>query len=254
VSARLGVWVARLIALTCCLTWTASPSFALDPRRGLSHYSIDTWREPEGLKQDCVRAIAQTRDGYLWVGTPDGLLRFDGVRFVSFNVDTGSLKDNEVWALKADPAGGLWIASFGGGVAHYKDGRFTSLTTADGLPDDFVWNLDIDSTGDLWISGIQAVYRYSKGKFTTFVYGEGEYRDRLTFVCAGPHGEVYASSARRVYRYVEGRFREEPEVVINQGLISHMCVSPVDGALWIGLNNGILKRLKDGQVTTFGSR
>jgi ligand-binding sensor domain-containing protein len=147
---------------------TATSGLALDPTRGLSQYRIDTWREPEGLQQDCVRAIAQTRDGYLWLGTTGGLLRFDGVRFTPFNVDTGSLKENEVWALKEDRAGGLWIATFGGGVTHYSNGRFTTLTTAEGLPDNFVWNLDIDTAGNVWISGIQAITRYASGKFTTF--------------------------------------------------------------------------------------
>ena len=63
-------------------------------------YGVDFWREAEGLAQSRIRAIAQTRDGYIWLATDGGLVRFNGETFTAFTTETGSLKDNEVWALR----------------------------------------------------------------------------------------------------------------------------------------------------------
>ena len=65
------------------------PLHALDPRKALTQFSSTTWTQEQGLPQDTVRAIAQTPDGYLWVGTDEGLARFDGYDFVTFTKDQG---------------------------------------------------------------------------------------------------------------------------------------------------------------------
>ena len=101
----------------------------------LSQYGIDTWSGSDGLPQIRIRAIVQTRDGYLWLGTANGLVRFDGVNFTTFGIDTSSLKDNEIGSLVQDDEGALWIGTYGGGLTRFKDGQFTTFTTADGLPD-----------------------------------------------------------------------------------------------------------------------
>ena len=77
---------------------------------------IDFWGEAEGLTQSRIRAIVQTRDAYIWLGTDYGLVRFNGTSFTAFTVETGSLRDNEVWAIQEDDEGGLWIGTYGGGL------------------------------------------------------------------------------------------------------------------------------------------
>ena len=109
------------------------------------------WREPEGFGQSRVRAIVQTRDGYIWLGTDGGLVRFNGESFTVFNVQSGSLKDNEVWALQEDANGGLWIGTYSGGLTRLENGRFQTFTTADGLPDDVILSLATDHQGSIWI-------------------------------------------------------------------------------------------------------
>lgn len=88
----------------------------VDWRKTGVDYDLDFWREAEGLPQSRIRAIVQTRDGYLWLGTDNGLVRFNGAGFTAFTVETGSLQDNEVWALQEDDEGGLWIGTYGGGL------------------------------------------------------------------------------------------------------------------------------------------
>ena len=77
---------ARGIAILAILLFGAwTPALALDPSLQPSQYILDNWQIPEGLPQTSVQAIARTPDGYLWVGTQEGLARFDGVRFTVFD-------------------------------------------------------------------------------------------------------------------------------------------------------------------------
>src|SRR6185295_12847503 len=97
-------------------------------------YVRRVWRTQEGLPENRVRAIAQTPDGYLWIGTSGGLARFDGLRFVVFaRFNTPSMTGDDIRALAVGRDGSLWAATDGGGLLHYKDGRFRSFGPNEGL-------------------------------------------------------------------------------------------------------------------------
>lgn len=123
----------------------------LDPDKALTQYSLDAWSTDEGLPQNTVNALVQGRDGYLWLGTYDGLARFDGLRFTVFHRrNTAGLKDNGVRALAEDRDGVLWIGTNGGGVTRYAQGRFEHLATGRSGPDDMVWALCPDREASIW--------------------------------------------------------------------------------------------------------
>src|SRR5271170_4160940 len=83
---------------------------ALDPHRSLDHYGHQVWRTDSGLPQNTVHSILQTRDGYLWLGTEGGLVRFDGIDFVTFDAqNTPQLESDIVYDLFQDGPGTLWI-------------------------------------------------------------------------------------------------------------------------------------------------
>ena len=71
-------------------------ALALDPGKSLTQYSIAVWTQQQGLPQDSVRAITQTSDGYLWLGTDEGLARFDGYEFVTFTKEHSELPSNSI--------------------------------------------------------------------------------------------------------------------------------------------------------------
>lgn len=124
------------------------------PTSIFAQYRFDSWTTENGLPNNWVMAIRQTRDGYLWIATLDGLARFDGVRFRIFNkVNTPGITSNKFSyrGLWEDRSGNLWIATVDGGAIRYHDGVFTSLTTRDGLPDNHVVRIDEDSVGTIWI-------------------------------------------------------------------------------------------------------
>lgn len=135
-------------------------------RNASAEYRFDVWTADSGLPQNSVRAIVQTRDGYLWVGTLDGLARFDGVRFTVFNkANSPGLSGNRVTALYEDPQGNLWIGLDAGGIALYHSGKFTSLNTGEGLPAGAIAMITRDELGETLVCVSANPFRWKQGKF-----------------------------------------------------------------------------------------
>jgi len=140
----------------------------------LPGFHAQTWTTEQGLPGDTVRAVQQTRDGYLWIATQAGLARFDGVRFQVFNQqNVKEFRTNECSELLEDRAGQLWIGTIGGGLVRYAAGKFTSYGRAEGLPTDVVIRLFEDRTGRLWITAYESLTVFEGGKFTTFNTADG---------------------------------------------------------------------------------
>jgi ligand-binding sensor domain-containing protein len=111
-------------------------ALALDSSRELSQFGHEVWLTENGLPQNTVHAIAQTRDGYIWIGTEEGLARFDGVKFSVFDKqNTPAIKSNYIRSLLADRQGALWIGT-AQGLVRMLNGKFTLFTRDDGLPSD----------------------------------------------------------------------------------------------------------------------
>ena len=138
-----------------------SPAMAEEAADPATPFLVRSWQTDQGLPNNTVKAITQTRDGYIWLGTDGGLVRFNGESFTAFTTQTGALKDNEVWALQEDEDGGLWIGTYGSGLVRYKDGIFTQVTTAQGLPDNFICSITEDERGYFWIGSHNGIFRVS---------------------------------------------------------------------------------------------
>src|SRR6476661_1066814 len=109
--------------------------------RTFCQYNFSSWTTDDGLPQNSVYAILQTRDGYLWFTTLDGLVRFDGVSFRSFSKsNTSQLKSNRFNSLLEDGQGDLWIGTDDGGLARYHLSQFLTYTTQEGLPHNAVYD------------------------------------------------------------------------------------------------------------------
>src|SRR5262252_4453631 len=126
-------------------------------------YYFDSWTTDNGLPQNSVNAILQTRDGYLWIATADGLVRYDGARFTVFNQgNTPGINDNRCTRLLEDRAGVLWIVNQFG-LMSYQDGGFHSYTAADGLPEGIFQFFEDKDDGLILISG-RGVYLWRNGR------------------------------------------------------------------------------------------
>ena len=102
----------RIVALALSLLLCPQVITAQDDSRALSRYLSDVWQTEEGLPQNAIQAITQTRDGYLWLSTAHGLVRFDGARFTVFSKgNSAGLPNNRLTILYEDRGGALWIGT-----------------------------------------------------------------------------------------------------------------------------------------------
>jgi signal transduction histidine kinase/ligand-binding sensor domain-containing protein len=143
----------RALAAGVALAWMllASPSrvSALNPALDLNQYSHTAWKIRDGFSKGAIKSIAQTPDGYLWLGTEFGLLRFDGVRAVPWQLPSDQpLPSDDIWSLLVARDGALWVGT-AKGVARWKDGR---LTVYGELAGRIVWRLLEDRQNTVWVS------------------------------------------------------------------------------------------------------
>lgn len=127
-------------------------AYALQCGSAEAQYHFTSWTVENGLPQNSITAIHQSRDGYLWIATLDGLARFDGVRFVVFNRTTSpGISSNRFTALYEDRHGEMWLGTEAGNVTRYAGGRFVSYSDAHGLPMSFVRGFTGDAAGNVWV-------------------------------------------------------------------------------------------------------
>jgi ligand-binding sensor domain-containing protein/signal transduction histidine kinase len=259
---------------------------ALDPGRGLREFGRQVWLSENGLPQNTVQAIAQTPDGYVWIGTQEGLARFDGVKFDIFDKqNTPALKSNDIRCLLVAHDGALWLAtSFG--LVRRQNGQFATLTVNDGLPDNNITKVIEDPAGRIWIATTAAVAVYENGTLKilanragiqalaalndgsvivataagleTFKNDavvppdthDGSTPNNVTALAQDPNGGLWYGTTDGVW---ETRAGKTNVYTTNAGLPNGRvtCVhTDREGTTWVGTSNG-LARLRNGQIETF---
>ena len=229
------------LAAFCALI---QPASALNPRRAMTQYTRTVWTQEHGLPQDTVRAIAQTKDGYLWLGTDEGLAQFDGYDFVVFNKENGALPSNSVGALWAAKDGSLWIGTLGG-LTSYHNGKFTTFTKKDGLSDLSISSITEDPSGAIWVVAGIYVNRFQDGKFASYSPREGLPIQAVRTVYCGHDGSIYVAGFGGVVRHEGDRF------VSVLGPVGDIVVSLLQdrrGDLWVGGSFGLLTRSPEGAL------
>ena len=147
----------------------------LDPQKVLTQYKQDTWQAERGLMQKSVVAIHQNRDGYIWLATLEGLVRFDGLHFRTFNKENSKqLRDNNIKALLEDRKGALWIGTAEGGLSCLKDGKFNTYSLEEHPYIKGISTIFEDRVGALWLGTLdRGISRLKEGKFTTYTTMDG---------------------------------------------------------------------------------
>jgi ligand-binding sensor domain-containing protein/serine phosphatase RsbU (regulator of sigma subunit) len=224
----------------------------LNPAKSLEQYVLDKWQMENGFQQTGVRAMLQTRDGYLWIGAAEGLARFDGARFVVFDKSNMPLKKNGVLSLVEDRAGALWIGTEDG-LLCVREGAFTMYGVKEGLPDYRINALCEDAQGNLWIgTDMGATIRRADGRMTTYTTANGLTNNTVLSFASDKQGGVWIGTsgggvnhwaAGRIEAFVtiEGQFRPyAPE----DGLVGdgvYAMIADGEGRLWLGTSEGLLK-------------
>ena len=125
----------------------------------VSDYVIHVWRAENGLPQNSVTSVLQTRDGYIWIGTYNALARFDGVRFTMYDSsNTHEMRSSRVTGLFEGRDGTLWIGHEDGGVTLYRNGRFEHVKFQSPWDDKGVFHIGEDAAGDIWLASRDCLF------------------------------------------------------------------------------------------------
>jgi len=278
------------VLLTGMLSLWSAPALALDPALDMNQYAHTAWKIRDGFAKGRIASFAQTPDGYLWLGTESGLLRFDGIRNMPWQPPVGtSLPAGRVRTLLASRDGSLWIGTYGG-LASW-DGR--TLRNVPQFDDGYVDTLLQDREGTVWVSGASS----TTGKLCAIrntgiecVGEDGRFGPYVTSVYEDRKGTLWLAAANGLWRWKPGPpqlYTPPAPILGGLQLVSETTTGALlvltrsglqqfvdgkfqpfplpttslpinlfrdrDGAVWIGTLDGDLFHLHDGRLDGFGS-
>lgn len=230
---------------------TAAPQAAPTPvEKPITAFYRETWTTRQGLPHNQVNAIAQTPDGYLWLGTWEGLVRYNGLEFQLFDrANTPALQDNGVRSVRAAVNGAVVIGTSRGGVTVKQGDGWRTWRVADGLAQDEILDALLDRHGRLWAAteslGITCL---DHGKVTQFNVGNGGLPSDVVFsLHEDRDGSLWAATAGGLVRIVDGKAHVVPRSAGLPDAPVFRVVESAKGALLVGTERGAYRRLASGR-------
>ena len=233
----LDLWGVFLFVLTMvCPARAAEP---VNSPMAASEWLVRTWQTRDGLPQNSVNAIAQTRDGYLWVGTSGGLARFDGARFRSFGLQEG-LRSVRISSLLEDRKGALWVGTTGGGLSRWADGRFAAVAALEGFEGADIVAMAAEPGGTLWIGTDRGLLRWRDGAFSQIGPADGLPAKQIRALCRDSQGTLWVSVVPGgLFQGTGGRFIPGPRNPSAPSPV-YSLLADRQGNLWAGSDTGVL--------------
>lgn len=227
------------LAVLICLVALCRVLHALDPHQPLRQYGHQTWQSNDGLPQNSIHAILQTSDGYLWLATEDGLVRFNGVDFTTFNTEnTPQLKSNAIRSLIEDASGALWIGT-AEGIVRYQGRQFTSFSARDGLPSEAVWFLHQQRSGQLIAATGTGLAVFAKNRWQPIAVTSNLSVTTQQRYAEMTDGAICMAAGTALVCLDGPSFRPSLKLQALDGAEINAIQSDTDGRLWVGTNNSL---------------
>ncbi len=237
-----------ILFLTCGMLLPFVPIFVqsahaqyLSPEKTLTQFVHNVWETEEGLPQGSVNAIAQTEDGYLWFGTQEGLVRFDGEDMRVYDKrSVAEFESNNIRVMHVDEQGTLWIGTLDAGLIRYKDGRFAVPSRQDSLRKARISAIADAQTGDhLWIGTFgHGLKKLVRGKMVDVPDIQSRH---ITALYETPEGILWIGTLESgLIRYAHG---EAQTFTTEDGLPENGITalsSSRQGGIWIGTKKGLV--------------
>jgi len=244
----------KAVIIVVFILFLALFSWPLDQKKDISLYIHENWETDDGLPQNSILDIVQTSDGYLWMGTYEGLVRFDGVRFVVFNKsNTPEFTHNSVMALLEDSKGNLWIGTSGGGLLKRKNGHFYSITLKDGLTSNHITDIFEDRRGVIWICTNRGISRLENDRIEKLTTSEGLSSNNVWSVCDDREGNIWIATDGGGVNCIgkEGIHVYGSSNVLGNDSTWDVYYAEIADTLWVCTSGAGLYRFHEGKWTNF---
>jgi ligand-binding sensor domain-containing protein len=222
----------RTIVVTCCLVagLGAAKARGADLRGVMTDVTVTSWSQRDGLPDATIMALAQASDGYLWIGSRDGLFRFDGTRFEGWeSLGFAALPTLNVRSLWTTSRGDLWIG-FGdtAGVACLSHGQLTVYSDRDGLAGRTVWVVVEDAQGVMWAGTDAGLFRQEGGRWDRWSGAHGIGTGPIYSAYLARTGTLYVGGATGVFELERDRAQFERADAFNDTF-----AESADGRVWV---------------------
>ncbi|MBI2427684.1 MAG: hypothetical protein HYV29_02620 [Ignavibacteriales bacterium] len=229
--------------ISCCFLVAFADDEAGRKPKSLTQFTHEVWQTDDGLPQNSVNCIVQTPDGYLWMGTQEGVVRFDGVQFTLFDKrNTPQIKNNYISALYVDRDGTLWIGTYDGGLIRYTNNSFRATTGIKKFENTHIRTIFEDKSGGMWIAVRgRGVLRIDTLRHLSFDTTNGLLQNEVWAFAEDAKGRIWMATEGGVSIYDKGVFRN---VTKKEGLISNNIntLTPApNNRMWIGTNQGVMR-------------
>lgn len=228
----------------------AAAPFASPGDGGLSQTIMTVWSDREGLPSNTVLDVAQDRDGYIWLGTYEGLVRFDGETFTTMTPELGGFVGRSARVLAVGPDGALWIGSNSAGLYRYRDGAFVRFGLEEGLTDLSVRSIAFDAGGAVWVGTADGVSKIAGDGVVSAVNEGSRTLGIANFVLPLPDGTVLVGSNLPGLSLIGSRGVET--FLPGQGLEAYSFSSAFldgSGGLWLGSSSGRIVLVRNNEIT-----
>jgi signal transduction histidine kinase/ligand-binding sensor domain-containing protein len=222
-------WIA--VSSTVCLV----AGIVIAPVHGSqpSPYVATNWQTEQGLPQNSIYDIAQDHDGYLWLATAAGVVRFDGVRFRVFGAaEIPTLRTGWILSLHSGRSGELWMGTLNSGLVRLQNGSATTYTQSEGLPASLVNSIREDSNGGLWFNTARGIARFEGGRFER--YPAHQSKEVAEFFLQARDGSMWFRAGNDVVR-----FGPDGSIATRAG--GSIVREARDGSVWIGYQDRLVR-------------
>lgn len=221
----------------CCLAANGQSLASLD-------YNTRVWQIEDGLPHNIVQAITQSHDGYLWIGTREGLACFDGAHFQTVALTHSNLNPS-VTALMESKDGTIWIGTDVSGLFRLRDGQVERCENPAGELNFNVQDIQEGGDGGIWITSSRKIFRWGNGKMVQ----AAEFRSEQQNLCVDSNGAVW-TVGNGMLRCLAGGETNHLSQTPRLPEYARRLYRDTDGSFWMGVGNGVTQ-LKDGKIKTY---
>ena len=218
---------------------------ALNPQKTITQYRLDTWSAEQDYPLNVIFTILQSREDYLWLGTREGLVRFNGSRFKVFNKsNTKELKCDIIRALCRDRSGTLWIGTLEGGLSCLRGGKFYTYEVAEHPALKGILAILEDEKGTLWIGTMSnGLTNFKNGRFTTYTTADGMVSNQVRALLYDKKGGLWIGATNGLTEWTaSGRFISHRLATQFPDDLIYYLYEKSDGEILISTVSGLYRR------------